>query len=48
MRETPIFLRIVLILTWNVNRNVEISEKLYTVLPVSLLYIKVDRRPKLW
>ena len=40
MRETLIFPRVALILTWNVNRNVEIFEKVYTILPASLLYIR--------
>jgi hypothetical protein len=33
MQETSMFLRKGLILTWDVNRNVEISEKVYTILP---------------
>jgi hypothetical protein len=33
MQETPVFLQKVLILTWDINRNVEISEKVYTILP---------------
>jgi hypothetical protein len=49
MLETLIFLRKVLILTWHVNRNVEIFEKVYTILAASLLYkvvCQIDPPPR--